>query len=396
MCDLEEKIIRLLSSPHYQRLSTFSPPFDPLNVLGIPHRELSFSSVLKWLLTEPENKNFRHKFLLWIKKNLKLDGDFPIDQKIGVKREYGDSEAGRLDVFVQLESPETVLGIEIKVKADEGHQQIFRYQQFLDRQYPNSRNKAVVYITPLGRPPTTARDLPEVPVLNMSWKWIADKLDQCKGHGEMHNFRVQFAQHIRRSVLMQKDERQIVVDLLREGDNARTIRRIIDHMPDLGEKKYRDRYMRIVAKVLEMDTTDLELSAYPDPEKNRGNGTRELKVRIKKWNDAGLPFTLMLYNYEKLAVRVLMWSENLERHKHSLTKFLDMSEGYIGNFPRISGWNVWRSVIASDGTQWVPHESKIDYEFFHKEFWNDVERKLGRQMRELLPVIQRHIAMRQE
>ena len=389
MCDFEEKIIRLLSSPHYQRLSTFKPSFSPLHVLGIPHRELSFSSVLKWLFTEPENKEFRHKFLLWIKNNLGLDGEFPIYQEIIVKREYGDSEAGRTDLFVQVPSLDLAIAIELKIKSHEGHQQIARYQNFLQNNYTNIANKIVVFITRSGRPPNGALDLPEVPVLNMSWKWIADNLNLCEGYGEMHNFRIQFAKHIRRSVLMHKEERQIVIDLLREGDNAKTIRRIINNLPDLGEKEYKDRYKSIVANVLGIDVSNMKLRKYPSKKSGK---TKELKISVTEWNNANLPFTLMLYNYEKIAVRILIWSKSYERYADLLTEFAENSEGFIGEFPQIRGWPVWRSIIASDGNQSVPPETIVDYEVVHENFWKEVEVKLRVQMERLLPLIQDHLA----
>ena len=390
MSDLEKKVIQLLSSPHYQRLATFRPPFDPLDVLGIPHRELSFSSVLRWLLSDPENKEFQQEFLKKIAKKLKINLDPHLGHTILVQREHGDSEAGRTDLFAQVESRDLAIAIEVKVKSEEGHQQISRYQDFLRRKYASSENKIVVFITPFGRTPVSAApDIPEVPVLAMSWKWIAAKLNQCNGYGEMHDFRMQFAKHIQRSILMHREERQIIIDLLREGDNARTIRRIINYIPDLGEKEYTDKYKRIVANVLGMNISDLKLSKYPS---KRGGKTTELKVRVTKWNNAGLPFTLMLYNYEQIAVRVLIWSKSYERHEDLLRNLSENSKGYIGEFPKIRGWSgYWRSIIESDGDQSVPRETIVDYEVFHENFWNEVEVKLRRQMNNLLPLIQQYL-----
>ncbi len=216
MSGFERKEIQLLSSPHYQRLATFQPPFDPLDVLGIPHRELSYSSVLRWLLSDPQNKEFQQEFLKKIAKKLKINLDPHLSHTILVQREHGDSEAGRTDLFAQVESRDLAIAIEVKVKSEEGHQQISRYQDFLRRKYASSENKIVVFITPFGRSPVSAApDIPEVPVLAMFWKWIAARLNQCNGYGEMHDFRMQFAKHIRRSVLMHREERQIVIDLLR-------------------------------------------------------------------------------------------------------------------------------------------------------------------------------------
>ena len=303
MSDFEQKIIQLLSSPHYQELAAYKPPFDPLQVVGVPGRELSYSSVLSWLLSDPANRTFRREFVSWIatRPGLVLENelDTRCDEPIDVKREYGDDEAGRIDVFVRLLSLNLAVAIEVKVWADEGTDQISRYQDFLAREFPHW-TKVVVFLTPLGNSPTTACRRTDVPVLSMSWRRIANIIDKCSGRGEEHDFRVQFRNHIDRSVLMDREERRIVIDLLKEGDNIETIRKIIDNYPHLGNEEYVKRYTRVVANVLSEDQSKLKLIKYSI----HGN-VKELKIEVPKWNDVGLPFTLMLYKYQHSAVRVL-------------------------------------------------------------------------------------------
>ena len=390
MSKFQQDIIRLLSSRHYKELATYRPPFQPWNVLGITHRELSFSSVLAWLLSDSENKEFRHGFLLSITRKLGLNYAHGLDEPIIVRREYGYDEAGRIDVFVQLKAMNLVIAIEVKVHTGEGDKQILRYQKFLRKQFPQNKHKVVVFITPSGRLPTTAGDQCGVRVLPVSWETIVDILEDCTGHGEIHNFRVQFSKHLRRSVLMHRDEKQIVIDFLKEGDNAKTIRRMMKYFPDLGEDEYAEKYKRIVAEVLCLNESDLKLDKYPS---TKGK-TKELKIEVKAWNNASmpLPFTLMLCNKETLALRLLTWSESYEQNADSLKNFSRTSNGVVGNFPKVAGWSHWRSVLASDGDQYMPRESIIDYEFFHDEFWGEVKEKLHQQIAPLLPLIQDHLA----
>ena len=386
MSDLNQKIIQLLSSRHYQKLAAYRPPFQPLNVLGITHRELSFSSVFAWLLSDPENKKFRQGFLLLVMRKLGLHCAVGLDEPIIVRREFGDDQAGRIDVFVQLEKLDLVVAIEIKVKAGEGEYQISRYQEFLLKRYRRQNNRAVVYITPFGRSATTASDKSDVRVFPVSWKSIADILDGCTGHGEIHDFRVQFSKHIRRSVLMHREEKQIVIDFLKEGDNAKTIRKVMEYVPDLGEEEYTEKYKCIVADVLSVNVSDLELA----PHRTRGN-TRELKIRVKDWNKAGIPITLMLWNYETTALRLLVFSNHYEGNAISLNNFSSTSNGVVGNYPKLPGWS-WHSVIATDGDQVVPEESIIGYEIFHDKFWDTVKVRLRKQIGYLLPLIQNYVA----
>ena len=181
---------------------------------------------------------------------------------------------------------------------------------------------------------------------------------------------------------MDKEERKIVIDLLKEGDNIRTIRKIIDNYPHLGNKEYENKYTGIVANIISEDETELVVSKYP----SRGS-VKELKIRVPKWTDAGLPFTLMLYKYDNAAVRVLLSEDAYDRNKDLVETFSEFSEGAIGNFPKVIGWGYWHSVLAADGNQAEVPETIIDAEIFEDEFWIQVQQRLEWQMNTLLPLI---------
>ena len=71
---------------------------------------------------------------------------------------------------------------------------------------------------------------------------------------------------------MDRDERSMVIDLLHEGDNSKTLRKIIDNYPHLGDEDYVEKWESIVAKVI--SESGLELLKYPV----HGNAkTKELK-----------------------------------------------------------------------------------------------------------------------
>ena len=380
MNELKHNVIRLLSSPHFQEIATYRSPFDPLQVLGISGRELSYSNVLAWLLSHPENSGFRRKFLSVVADFTGVTLDVDCSVPVRVNREYGDKRAGRIDLFLHAPTQNIVVAIEVKVWSEEGDDQISRYQEFLARRYPRCR-RAVVFLTRFGVSPATACEQIDVPVLSMSWGKIADMIGALSGRGDEHEFRGQFRSHIRRSLLMEKDEREIVIDLLREGDNIRTIRKIIDNYPHLGNKEYENKYTDIVANIISEDKSELDVFKYP----SRGNA-KELKIRVPKWTDAGLPFTLMLYKYDNAAVRVLLSQDEYDHNKDLINTFSNSSR-VIGSFPKVAGWGYWHSVLASDGNQAEVQETIIDAEIFEDEFWNQVQQKLDRQMNNLLPLI---------
>ena len=59
MSNLDNAIERLKESRHYKDLRDYKPPFNPFEVMSVPSRELTHSSVLAWLLEDRVNKKFR-------------------------------------------------------------------------------------------------------------------------------------------------------------------------------------------------------------------------------------------------------------------------------------------------------------------------------------------------
>ncbi len=381
---MKDEIIRLLSSSHYQSLAGYKPPFDPFDVLGVSRREMSYSRMLYWLLTDPGNDTFKKKFFEWLSKEWTSDnpGINYDDQKIEVKTEYSIGNV-RFDLFVHVPSLRLAVCIEVKVRAKERENQIRDYQETLEKKYSNC-HKAVVFLTPSGGEPETAGENPKALVVPLSWEKVAEFLDCPSGDSENQTFRVQCRNHIRRSILMCNEERNIVIKLLQEGDNKKTIRRIIwimEHLPTLGDEEYRERYRKIVAKVVsahinDLELSDLELSVWPV----RGVA-KELKIKVKQWNRASLPLTLMLYQYEKAAVRVFVWNEDYQKQEiqQRLHQFAEAT-GLNETFDQVTGWTCWRAVPDEprDDIPETTISEKLDV--YDDDFWVQVEKKLRNQL----------------
>ena len=388
MSDFQQDIVRLLSSPHYQKLTTYKSPFDPFEVMGIPYRELSHSHVLAWLLRDEANKEFRQEFISWMVSKLK-DNNLSVGtgERVEVRLEFGDDKAGRIDVFAHFTDLKLAVAIEVKVWAGEEESQIARYQDFLKREYTDYR-KVVIFLTPLGEHPETSVEEPEVPVLNMSWDEVARIIEQMQTKpGENNDFRTQFRWHLRRFVMNERKEQRIVKDLLREGNNAKTIQRLIDNMPSLWD--FSEQWKKIVSDVCGVEKVNLELKAYI-PQHVVG----ELKIKVPEWSDAGLPFTLMLYKYDTAGVRVLIRNTDYDTHKEKLFDFAKFSDGIIDcNFPKLADWIVWRAVLSDDKSMAEPSHTLIDAEIYNDEAWEDeVKVKLKSQMSNLLKPIKEWLA----
>ena len=300
MSDLKQAIDELRASPHYKKLATYEPPFNPFEIVGATHRELIHSSVLAWLLRDEANKEFRQRFATWIRNRIVaeaektkedliklqelreesvapenpknssfkvteevekakeqftklqrlLEGFNPEDSPLKpkkIKAEYSfeagaDFDAGRIDVFAHfksLESLELVIGIEVKVNAGEGLEQVEKYQKFLCQEYPDHYKKVIVFLTPEGYSSKTKSSGTGVLVLEMPWSDIALMIGGMRATlGNENDFRMQFSQHLEKHLTVNETEGQrIVRELLSEDSNLEIIKEVTSKMETWDDKK---------------------------------------------------------------------------------------------------------------------------------------------------------------
>ena len=194
--------------------------------------------------------------------------DSSLEPKI-VRTEKGD-KTSRIDVFAHFESLDLVIGIEVKIRADEQPDQVERYQKFLYQKYSGYKT-AVVFLTPTGWEPETAdEDNVDVPVLAMSWGFVSKIIREMRSAlGDENNFRMQFSQHIERNIVMnEKEEQRIVRELLSEdNDNLETIGKIIKNMSSLQTSLEYKFWTELRKKLLEQEQLrlrdgDLEFQLY--------------------------------------------------------------------------------------------------------------------------------------
>lgn len=401
MSNRDNAIEHLKKSQHYKNLRDYEPPFNPFEVMGVHEKESPHSKVLAWLLEDEINKKFRQIFVAWIaNQDNRFDENTnnelksycaEDDNDIEVSCEFGDSDS-RIDVLACIESLNLVIGIEVKVWADEQPDQVSRYQDLLkEGSYSNYKNKIVIFLTPWDEPPSTANECSCVRVLVMTWcdifKIINEVNYESEKIGENYTFRKQFSQHIKRNILMETEEKRLVRDLLREGNNAATIqeiidssqseiedeatiRKIIDNMPPLTD--YLNEWKNIVAEVC--GETDFEVDIL-----GRGNAHKgELKIQIKRWDLSSLPFTLMFYKYTNAAIRILIWRDYLETDEYKviydkLEKLKNDSDGII-KYNKIPYWPTWQTVLSSDCVEdWENPETVFD---LYSEKWKKKAKKI--------------------
>lgn len=391
MSDLQQAIDKLRSSPHYKELAAYEPPFNPFEIAGVAHRELTHSSVLAWLLRDEANREFRQIFVTWIRDRVrgvrdrtvaeakKINDDWdkfvvpgnPEDSSLKpkiVKTEKGD-KTSRIDVFAHFESLKLVIGIEVKVWADEQPDQVERYQGLLCKDYPSYKKvkKVVVFLTPTGWEPETAdKDNLDVPVLAMSWGFVSKIIREMRSAlGNENDFRMQFLQHLERNITMNETEEQRMVrELLSEDNNLEMIGRIIDNMSSLQtsleykfwtelRKQLQDRdQLQLQDEGLEFQlykSNSLE-AVYVPPKrleerirsKDKWLGltfripdSSEVVCRITHDKAGHVYYGFVLCKRENIRERVKIQENNDEKHKEYLCRYRkkhgpDVEHGWLG------------------------------------------------------------------
>lgn len=243
--DLQQEIEQLKQSRFYKELAAL--PFNPFEVMDVSKNEILHSKVLEWLLNDYE---FSKRLLAWIASKLGKPEWKNINfSEPEVCREYADPEAGRIDVLAhfQSQSINLVVGIEVKINAGERPKQISDYQDLLLKDYADTQEKVIVFLTPEGRPPETADEEHVVRVLEMSWGDIARIIDEMPARlTDKGIFRMQFLQHLKIEFL--REAECLVHKLLSQPGNLEIIRKITSDMPLNGSLDNKEEIERIVGK----------------------------------------------------------------------------------------------------------------------------------------------------
>jgi hypothetical protein len=143
-----------------------------MNVEGI------HSDLLAWML-DPAGwhglgDRFASAFVRAVLEACGRSTELPIN--IDDVRAEASTGKGPVDILVRVRigNVKTILGIENKIWADEGDEQLKRYGDGLASQSPDV---VLAFLTPKGRKPTG--DLPGCPVASLSYRKVATLLDQA-------------------------------------------------------------------------------------------------------------------------------------------------------------------------------------------------------------------------
>ncbi len=205
----------------------------------------------------------------------------------------------------------------------------------------------MVFLTPTGREPTTARAGGRVPAVALGYEWILAAVEEARRKatpGSRDEGALgEVAAHLREDLMGEPEVKNLVRELWKT--HGRALQLALRHRPQLGD--IREPYIQVLRERYGEDA-----KFYLWPEKR---GLREIKMDLSSWFEKGFPFTFMLHaNAEgRPRVRVLMYRENYGRHAHTLAVWARRVNASAGtlideDFAPLAGWRDWRRVLREE------------------------------------------------
>lgn len=182
----EKKVTSLLNYLENQSGKDFNKWLTGVNifeVLKISSAEIRHSNILGWLITPNENHNLGDKFfekiiLKIIENNSSVSEISMIDALL---KDFSDAKVFReskndIDILFSSNKNMFNLIIENKTWTADHDNQLKKYREFIDKEYPRYKN-LFVYLTPYGDQPIEADDSERMHWKILSYKEISDILD---------------------------------------------------------------------------------------------------------------------------------------------------------------------------------------------------------------------------
>ncbi len=352
----EQNLRSLERDERLSRLDRFVPPLQVIGSLGVGRDEVAHSRLLAALLDPRRHRGAETMLHSLLRGILRLQNPVGstgerirtiVDEtwtRVDVRREFKF-----IDIVLQIASSRhtVVVGIENKIDSGEEEEQLGRYQKALQRAYPGHA-ALMVFLTPTGREPTTAIPHHSVPTVSVGYdlfvKAAEEALREAEPGSRDEHALSEIVAHLKENILGEDTKvKELVRDLWRSHGKA--LRLAMEHRPRLED--IRELYEALLRERFGNDAYTYYWPPRGEP--------REIKMSLRSWENAGLPFEFVLHvDGDGLAlVRLLLWVESYDAHAASLREWarkVNASDpGLIdGEFPKLPYWGTWRRVLREE------------------------------------------------
>lgn len=214
--------------------------FNAFETLGLVNNEIRHSNVLAWLMNPNENHGIGDLFLRKILQTAyQAQCDMKKHQSLSLielslmdcedfilRREWKN-----IDILAVSQKNKVVVCIENKIWSDEGKNQLKKYKQIIDTEYPDYR-ALFIFLTPDGAEPSDVHNW-----IIMNYSVVKSHIEKCleQKRGALNNqiadFLGQYVQMVRRHIVRDEEMERICRDIYYKHRKALDL--IYEYKPDV-------------------------------------------------------------------------------------------------------------------------------------------------------------------
>lgn len=266
MCDkniLEKLLLEIkhINDKHETIDACTGRKFNIFSILGIDEREIYICRIISELLS-PQGAHGQKDLYLRLFIDTVLSKEINCNDSTSVTREYKTDQRRRIDIVI--DTPKYIIGIETKINAGDGKEQLQDYWNSLKTQ---NKDFYLLYLTKLGNEasPESLGNLKKENVQNISFKDdIVKWLNSCLNHTSCTPIKEiisQLKSSIKIFTNQLGDERELeIMNLLKENQDylriaaslsaevkklsTETAKEIFEGIKDNIDCKYKDKYFK--------------------------------------------------------------------------------------------------------------------------------------------------------
>ena len=332
-------------------LSRDSSELNILNIIGRAADEHNHSKILNTLFTRIHPKNGRDSFLTLFLKKLGIEN---IDEdEFSVEREYRCDPYGQMDF--KFESKNLCIVLEIKIYAEDGQNQLRRYEQYC---LENKKDYKVFYLTLDGHKPSeqsikgfeNENNLKCINFKEHILPWLEDCLNLVKDEDIKASFILQYISTLKNLI---EEEKYKMAGLIEKTEDAKAIAFLYEKVLKYEMQEILEIFLYGIGERIEKNKKVLEYIHFD-------NSIEDYYIE----KNSGVPsISFLLEKFEK-DEKIYYFNFGIEVIKDGLIGCLGFYEYYEKNNENIYGWIKYEEM------------KNIDSYFFEK--WDKKIRQLNR------------------
>lgn len=332
-------------------LSRDSSELNILNIIGKAADEHNHSKILNTLFTKIHTKNGRNSFLTLFLKKLGIEN---IDEdEFLVEREYRCDPYGQMDF--KFENKNLCIVLEIKIYAEDGQNQLRRYEQYC---LENKKDYRIFYLTLDGHKPSeqsikgfeNENNLKCINFKEHILLWLEDCLNLVKDEDIKASFILQYISTLKNLI---EEEKYKMAGLIEKTEDAKAIAFLYEKVLKYEMQEILENFLYGIGERIEKNKKVLEYIPFD-------NSIEDYYIE-KNSGDPNISFLLEKFEKDE---KIYYFNFAIEVIKDGLIGCLGFYEYYEKNNEIIYGWIKYEEM------------KNIDSYFFEK--WDKKIRQLNR------------------